>query len=125
VRDEATTVVFVGDDLVVAAAQVLLTDRPSQQNGVPDAEDPVVFTVSAADGPSPQLREQVELLRGKPHGRSVILLMHASQQPDAELELLVILEIRELLKVHEQRDWDSIPALGDDDPNIEILLRGL
>jgi hypothetical protein len=123
--NDPRSVVFVGEPAIVAQAQVLLPDHPSRLNGDPAPDDPVVFTISSPDGPTPRFPGRLEALRNKPHGTAAILLMQVRLQPDAELEAVAVLETREVLGQYEQPGWDIIPVFRDSDPNITLLLSGL
>src|SRR6266511_714695 len=119
------SLVLIGDSFHVQRAKPLVEDIRAKFNTAPAKNDAVVFVVRALDGPMPQTRERLSLLRAKPYRRSAILLVDAQYLDDPELRELVIFETRELLEKHEVRGARTMPVLDDDDPNIGLLLRGL
>lgn len=94
-------------------------------NGDPDPNRSIVFVVDLADGPMPQLRERLAAIGGTPHGRGAILLLRANDVADTELTALILDEIRGLLASHGEADAASMPSFLDNDPNLDLLLRGL
>jgi hypothetical protein len=66
-------------------------------NEVVPSADLLLFTINAPDGPMPDTVRQIQDQQGQTVSRAAILLINTDLQPDAELEQLVLLEVREML----------------------------
>ena len=86
--------------------------------------DIVLFVLGAKDGPMPQTRMRVEELRGVRYAGSAIFVVDTGGV-DPELLQLVILEMRELLRANQIRGSFTMPVIRHDDPNLQLLFRGL
>lgn len=117
-------IVVAGQADAVALAKPLLAGLPVQYDGAPQPFDPVLFVVSAADGPMPQTRERIDVMAANPHARDALLVVKAAGS-DAELLQLVVLEMRELLQTRNEPHAASMPLLLDTHANIRMALRGL
>jgi len=96
-----------------------------RQNTIPNPNEAVLFTVSLADGPMPQTRDQIIAIQGKQHGPAAIFLVNGFAVADPELRDLVLLETRNLLKEYQQPGVDAMPVFYDDNPTILEQIRDL
>jgi hypothetical protein len=119
-------IALVGHDEHVRKASAIGDGFRVKANMPPERDDVVLFVFSAADGPMPQTRIQIESLAGKTYGPSAIFMVDTNRVDDAELQLLVIQEMRELLARNNVPNADSIEVITDSDPrSLDSALRRL
>ena len=121
----ATSLALIGQPDHLETARPLVERFRTRFGRVPRKADPVLFVVSAVDGPMPATREGIEALGNDPHGPGAILLVDVAENPDAELQQLVIREMRDLLRSNRVRFGATMPVIRSDDPNVGLVLKGL
>jgi hypothetical protein len=85
-----------------------------------------LFTVSALDGPMPQLREALDRLAGDDASRGAIVVVDVPLLDDAELLELVILETRELVARYVgEAAAQALPVLRTDLPGFAAAVGAL
>ncbi len=117
-------IVVLGHPDHVNTAKPLLAGLPVQYGGTPKPADTVLFVVSAQDGPMPQTRLDAEAVASLPRAMDAILVTRTTDV-DAELLQLVIVEMRDVLESAGDPHWNTMPLIGDAEPNIRLTLRGL
>lgn len=117
---------------VVADGAPLTPEAESSMAGIgieltgdPDPSQSIVFVVDLTMGPMPPLRERLTAIEGMPHGRAAILFLRANEVNDPELTALILDEVRGILADHGEAEADTIPGFLDNDPDLDLLLRGL
>jgi hypothetical protein len=121
----ATALSLLGQPDALESARPLVEGLRTRFGRVPRKADPVLFVVSARDGPMPATRLAIEALGNDPHGPGAILLVDLAENQDPELQQLVLIEMRDLLRANRVRLAATMPVIRDDDPNVGLLLKGL
>lgn len=117
-------IVALGHPDHINAARPLLAGLPVQYGGTPKPVDTILYVVSAQDGPMPQTLLDAEVVASLPRAMDAILVTK-SADADPELLQLVISEMRNVLEQAGDPHWNTMPLIGDTDPNIRLTLRGL
>ena len=122
---ELSLTVIADETLAMGEAEAAMNDIGLRVTDEPSPDRSILFVVPLTYGPIGDFDDRLAEIEGMPHGRAAILMTQTDQVQDPELVALLLDEIKELLTAHGQPDVDAMPVFRDDDPHIDLLLRGL